>query len=361
MKKIIINLKTKSYPITISSGLLKNFNAFWPLKKGDQAMIITNEILAPIYLDNIKNILEKNFIKLDCIIISDGEKFKNLSTANTIFTELITKMHGRDTTLIALGGGVIGDLTGFVAATYQRGVRFIQIPTTLLSQVDASVGGKTAVNHVYGKNMIGVFYQPDSVLIDLDFLKTLPLRQLKSGIAEVIKYGIIIDSKFFSWIEQNIDLLLSLNNSTVEYCVNRCCKIKSSIVSTDEHELNIRMILNLGHTYGHAIETFMKYHHDWLHGEAISVGIMMASKASLLMNKINDNDFFRIKILLDKIGLPIKGPSKMTVEDYFVSMKHDKKVISNVLRIVLPMKIGKAKVFNNLKKSLISKSIQYCM
>lgn len=360
MKKILIKLKTKNYHIVISNNLIKNFEFFFPLKKNDQAMIVTNQILAPLYLDKIKKTLEKNYIKLDYVIIPDGEKFKNLSTANIIFTELINKMHGRDTTLIALGGGVIGDLTGFVAATYQRGVRFIQIPTTLLSQVDASIGGKTAVNHAYGKNMIGAFYQPDSVLIDLNFLNTLPIRELKSGIAEVIKYGIITDYEFFAWIEENYQLLLSLNNDAIKHCIIRCCEIKSLIIQKDEHESGIRMILNLGHTYGHAIETFMEYK-NWLHGEAISVGMIMASRASFLMNKISKNNFYRIKTLFEKIGLPIKGPSNMTVEDYLFNMKHDKKVLSNSLRMILPTKIGKAEIFNNLKKDLILQSIKDCI
>lgn len=361
MKKIVIKLKTKSYTITVSSGLLKTFNSFWPLKKGNKVMIVTNQILAPIYLDKIKNILENNFIKVDCVIIPDGEQFKNLSTANIIFTELLNKMHGRDTTLIALGGGVIGDLTGFVAATYQRGVKFIQIPTTLLAQVDASIGGKTAVNHICGKNMIGVFYQPDSVLIDTDFLKTLSLREVQSGMAEIVKYGIIMDSSFFAWIEKNISLVLSLDDSAIEYCINRCCEIKASVVTNDEYEIGMRMILNLGHTYGHAIETFMQYSKNWLHGEAISVGMVMASRASLLINKISNNDFYRIKSLLKKIGLPIKGPEIMTVQDYLCSMMHDKKVMDNQLRLVLPVEIGKAKVFNNLKKEIIIQSIEYCI
>lgn len=358
MKKITINCKNKKYTINISSGLISNLNDLLFFDEKDKVMIVTNKTLSIIYLNKIKNILEKNGAKIDFIVIPDGEKFKSLSTADTIFTELLHKMYNRDSTLIALGGGVIGDLTGFVAATYQRGIKFIQIPTTLLSQVDASIGGKTGVNHVNGKNMIGVFHQPESVIIDLNFLYTLPLRELKSGIAEVIKYSIIFDEKFFIWIEKNIDLLLSLNKYALEYCVMRCCELKAQAVEKDEKELNSRMVLNLGHTYGHAIETFMGYNGDWLHGEAISVGMIMAAHASFLINKISKNDFNRIVTLISKIGLPTKGPNGMLVENYIFNMMHDKKVISNKIRMILPVKIGKVKIFDNLNKELIIKSIK---
>lgn len=361
MKKITVKLKHFKYIIQIASGLSNNFNTFSILKKNDKVMIITNEKLASIYLKLIKNMFNHNRIKINYIIIPEGEKFKNLSTANLIYTKLIKKMHGRDTILISLGGGVINDLTGFVAATYQRGVKLIHIPTTLLAQVDASIGGKTAVNHNDGKNMIGVFYQPNSVIIDTDFLNTLPKREIKSGMAEIIKYGIIFDENFFSWIEKNINELIILNNKLITECIYRCCIIKSKIVQMDENDKNIRMILNLGHTYGHAIETFMKYNGSWLHGEAISVGIAMASRASYLIKKINIYDFNRIIALLKKAGLPTTGPKNMKVNDYLNIIMHDKKVISNKLRIILPIKIGKADVFSNINKEIIYQSIQDCI
>lgn len=285
MEKVTVTLGERSYPITIASNLFKHADAFLPLKAGQRVMIVTNETLAPLYLQNVQNTLEAQGLLVDAIILPDGEQYKSLFIMNDVFTALLEKHHGRDTTLIALGGGVIGDLTGFAAASYQRGVRFIQVPTTLLSQVDSSVGGKTAVNHPLGKNMIGAFYQPTSVIIDLDCLKTLPKRELSSGLAEVIKYGIILDYSFFCWLEENIDELMTLDNTAMGYCIRRCCELKAQVVAADEKEMSgLRAQLNLGHTFGHAIEAEMGYG-VWLHGEAVSAGMVMAARTAELAGK----------------------------------------------------------------------------
>ena len=279
MERITVTLGERSYPITIAAGLFNDPASFLPLKAGDQAMLVTNETLAPLYLDRVRHLLEQAGVKVDSVILPDGEQYKSLTVLDTVFTALLQKPHGRDTTLLALGGGVVGDLTGFAAASYQRGVRFIQIPTTLLSQVDSSVGGKTAVNHPLGKNMIGAFYQPASVVVDLDCLKTLPARELASGLAEVIKYGIILDGEFFTWLEENMDALLRLDGQAMAYCIRRCCELKAEVVAADERETGLRALLNLGHTFGHAIEAEMGYG-NWLHGEAVAAGMVMAARAS---------------------------------------------------------------------------------
>ena len=269
------------------------------------------------------------------------------------------KPHGRDTTLIALGGGVIGDLTGFAAASYQRGVRFIQVPTTLLSQVDSSVGGKTAVNHPLGKNMIGAFYQPASVVIDLNCLTTLPPRELASGLAEVIKYGIILDGEFFTWLENNLDALLALDETAMAWCIRRCCELKAEVVSADEHEHGVRALLNLGHTYGHAIEAHMGYG-NWLHGEAVSAGMVMAARTAERLGQFSTADTDRIIKLLTRAGLPVTGPASMDAEAYLPHMLRDKKVLAGKLRLVLPLAIGKAEVRSGVTHDIVLAAINDC-
>lgn len=360
MKTIIVSFKRKKCPIYISYDLINTFNFNILSLKDHKVMIVTNDKVANLYLNKIFNHLKQYFKIINHIIIPDGENFKNLSTANMIFTELLKKLYGRNTILISLGGGVIGDLTGFVASTYQRGVKFFQIPTTLLSQVDASIGGKTGVNHLLGKNMIGSFYQPNLVLIDPIFLKSLEKREIISGMAEIIKYGIIYDLNFFIWLEENISLILDLNKSFIEKCIYKCCDIKIKIVKKDENELGIRSLLNLGHTYGHAIETFTNYNKTWLHGEAVSVGIIMSSYTSLIMHKLKKEDFMRIYRLLIKSKLPIKGPKEMKPEDYLNIMARDKKIKNNLIRLVLPLSIGKAKIFEIIDSNILLKSIQFC-
>lgn len=357
MEQLKVILGKRSYPISIGSGIIQEDNIFWPLKPGDQAMLVTNKTLANLLKDKVLYHLRKSGIKIDQVILSDGEQYKTLNEMELVISALLEKKHARDTTLIALGGGVIGDLTGFAASVYQRGVRFIQIPTTLLSQVDASIGGKTSVNHLLGKNMIGCFWQPSSVIIDIDCLKTLPYNELVSGMAEVIKYAIIFDEMFFSWLEENIEAVLSLNHKAMAYCIKKCCKLKAQLISLDEREKNFRALLNLGHTYGHAIEVHAGYG-NWLHGEAISVGIVMAARTSELLGYLNTVDFKRILMLLKRIGLPVKGPKNMSAASYIPHMMRDKKVISGEIRLVLPLTIGKAEIYSNIDKNVILTAIK---
>lgn len=361
MEKVTVTLDERSYPITIAPGLYDQTDAFWPLTAGQRAMIVTNETLAPIYLGKIKQLLESSGIKVDSIILPDGEQYKSLFIMNDVFTALLEKHHNRDTTLIALGGGVIGDLTGFAAASYQRGVRFIQVPTTLLSQVDSSVGGKTAVNHPLGKNMIGAFYQPASVIIDLDSLKTLPKRELSSGLAEVIKYGIILDDNFFSWLEDNIDALMKLDDKAMAYCIRRCCELKAQVVAADEKETSgLRALLNLGHTFGHAIEAEMGYG-VWLHGEAVSAGMVMAAKTAELIGNFTPKQTQRVIALLERAQLPVTGPTEMSPDDYLPHMMRDKKVMGGKLHLVLPTAIGQAEVRSDVNAQTVINAISSCM
>lgn len=361
MEKLKVILGERSYPISIAFGLLNSPEAFLPLKSGDYAMIVTNKTLHSIYSTRVKSTLTKMGVKVDEIILPDGEQYKTLTILNTVFTALLEKNHPRSTTLIALGGGVIGDLTGFAAACYQRGVCFIQAPTSLLSQIDSSVGGKTAVNHPLGKNMIGAFYQPISIIIDLDSLKTLPARQFSSGLAEIIKYSIILDYDFFRWLEKNISKLFEFDEKTISYCIRHCCELKAEIIAIDEKEINgKRVLLNLGHTFGHAIETELGYGF-WLHGEAVAAGIVMAAKAAELICQFNNNDTQRILNLLRQANLPTKGPAKMAAEAYLPHMMKDKKVVNNKLHLVLPKSIGNAELYPNISHEIVLKAIKQCL
>ncbi|XBC40708.1 MAG: 3-dehydroquinate synthase [Buchnera aphidicola (Nurudea yanoniella)] len=359
MKTLEVALNDRTYKIKIGSSVFKREKMLFPLKSGNKVMLITNDVVSKIWKDDIFHYLDKFEIKKDFIILPDGEKTKNINFMEDIISELIKKFHGRDTTLIALGGGVIGDITGFVASVYQRGVPFIQIPTTLLSQVDAAIGGKTSINHPLGKNMIGSFWQPTSVIIDLDFLSTLPRSQLISGMAEVIKYAIIFDRDFFSWLENNVDFILELDVNTMLYCIQKCCKIKKLIVEQDEREYGSRALLNLGHTYGHAIETYLGYG-TWLHGEAVAVGIIMAAETSFLLGMLDICDKYRIINLIKKIGLPTTGPKNMNFDTYYSYFLRDKKVFSEVIRLILPVSIGKSIIYPNVKKSILISAINNC-
>jgi len=360
MEKIIVSLKGRNYPIVISDGLFNNSIHFWPLKRGDNVMLITSFTVASLYLEIIKELLIRLGVKVNQIILPDGEKYKSLSTVDHVITSLLKNYYNRNSILIALGGGVIGDLTGFIASIYQRGIRLIQIPTTLLSQVDSSVGGKTAVNHLLGKNMIGSFYQPVSVIIDVNCLKTLSHREFSSGLAEVIKYSIIFDIDFFSWLEENLDSLIKKESKALSYCIRRCCQIKANIVAIDEKEHNVRALLNFGHTYGHAIEAHVGYG-NWLHGEAIAVGMMMAIMASYRLGYFSNTELDRVKSLLLRAGLPINGPIKMIPENYFSYMIRDKKVINNNICLILPLKIGEGKICTSVSIDIIKSSILDCI
>ena len=339
-QSINVDLGERSYPIHIGSGQILQAG-IGQYVQGKKVLIVSNETIAPLYLQSILDQLQDK--QVDQVILKDGEQYKNLDNLNLIFTQLIEKHHDRKTTLIALGGGVVGDMTGFAAASYQRGVPFIQIPTTLLSQVDSSVGGKTAVNHALGKNMIGAFYQPQAVIIDTDTLATLPQREFCAGMAEVIKYGLISDEGFFQWLEENVEALLQRDHLALATAIERSCLNKAKVVSADETEQGIRAILNLGHTFGHGIETFQKYT-GLLHGEAVAVGMVMAAELSVLSGALNPEDVERIKALIAAFLLPIAPPEDMQADDFMALMVRDKKVLDGQLRLVLLERIGRATV-----------------
>ena len=342
MRKLAVNLGARSYPIYIGSGLLHQADLVTPHLAGSQVMVITNETVAPLYLESLTRTLA-NADRLDTVILPDGERFKNLDTWNTIFDALLAARHNRKTTLVALGGGVVGDMAGFAAACYQRGVAFIQVPTTLLSQVDSSVGGKTGVNHALGKNMIGAFHQPNCVLIDTDVLESLPVRELSAGLAEVIKYGLIADSDFFDWLEANMGRLIDRQPEALVYAIERSCQIKAEVVAADEREGGVRAILNLGHTFGHAIETVQGYG-NWLHGEAVGAGMMMACRLSVRLGWLPVEMADRAEALIVAAGLPSEPPPTMTKADFLQNMAVDKKVLDGRLRLVLLKGCGEAVV-----------------
>lgn len=355
MKTLEVRLPDRSYPIYIGESVLADIDLYH-LKPEQRVLIVTNVTIAPFYLEHIKKVLEKNGIRVDTLIVDDGEQFKNEKTWLHILTTMLEQHHTRKSTLIALGGGVIGDVTGFAASCYQRGINFIQIPTTLLSQVDSSVGGKTAINHALGKNMIGTFYQPKSVIIDILTLKTLHPKEFSAGLAEVIKYGIILDAEFFEWLEQNINDLIALKSDALQYCIYKCCELKAKIVAEDETEQGRRVILNLGHTFGHAIEAEMGYG-NWLHGESVAIGMIMAANTARLLGKFDPTDVDRIIHLLVKANLPTHKPTTMSIESYIPHMLRDKKVMTNEIRLVLPTKIGSADVFDLIDTECIKSAI----
>jgi len=350
MERLTVDLGARSYPIYIGDGVFNHSDALTNAITTNKVVVISNETVAPIYLEQVQ-ILLSNY-QFDSVILPDGEEFKTLDTLNEIFTALLQENCGRDTTLIALGGGVIGDMVGFAAACYQRGIPFIQIPTTLLSQVDSSVGGKTAVNHPLGKNMLGAFYQPNAVLIDTLCLNTLPKRELSAGMAEVIKYGIIYDADFFTWLEDNMSALMSLDTKALTYAIYRCCEIKAEIVAIDEKEQGLRALLNLGHTFGHAIEAEMGYG-VWLHGEAVAAGMMMAAQTSEHMGLLNNDQVARIADLLVAADLPLFAPKEMDFSAFMKHMKRDKKVLNGQLRFILPTSVGKADVVANVTENTL--------
>jgi len=339
MKTININLEKRSYPIYVGEGLLENYDLFKKHIPNKKVAIITNDKVASLYLQKISNTLlaEKDIIP---IVLPDGESFKNFETLNLIYDALLTNQANRQITLIALGGGVIGDITGYAAATFMRGVDFIQVPTTLLSQVDSSVGGKTGINHPLGKNMIGAFYQPKCVIADINVLDTLLDKELSAGLAEVIKYGLIRDSAFFSWLESNIKGIIERDHQLLIETVVRSCQNKADIVESDEFESGIRAILNLGHTFGHAIENASGYG-KWLHGEAVATGIIMAAYLSEQMGWLTKEENHRIKSLILDANLPI-NPPEITKQKFLDLMQLDKKTKDDQINLVLQQGIGKA-------------------
>ncbi|MCL7461808.1 3-dehydroquinate synthase [Pseudomonas sp. NW5] len=341
MRTLNVDLGERSYPIFIGTGLLDCAECFSPYIAGRQVAVVTNETVAPLYLQRLLATLEG--YQVTPIVLPDGEAFKNWETLQLIFDGLLEVRHDRRTTLIALGGGVIGDMTGFAAACYQRGVDFIQVPTTLLSQVDSSVGGKTGINHPLGKNMVGAFYQPKAVVIDTATLATLPARELSAGLAEVIKYGLICDEPFLTWLEQHMDALRALDGEAIAEAVERSCAAKARVVNADERESGVRATLNLGHTFGHAIETEMGYG-TWLHGEAVGAGTVMALELSQRLGWIDAPARDRGIRLLGRAGLPLVPPASMSPEDFLRHMAVDKKVLDGQLRLVLLRGLGEAVV-----------------
>lgn len=340
MQTLTVSLADRSYPIHIGNGLLGQVDLILPHLKRKQVAIVSNITVAPLYMHALAQPLRDAGVSVIEIILPDGEAYKNNDTLQIIYDHLLQNRCERNTTLIALGGGVIGDLTGYAAATYLRGVPFIQVPTTLLSQVDSSVGGKTGINHPLGKNMIGAFYQPKLVLADIDTLKTLPQRELSAGVAEVIKYGLIRDADFFDWLETNMSALMTLDPAVASYAIYRSCQNKAEVVAADEHEQGERALLNLGHTFGHAIENAMGYG-VWLHGEAVATGTVMAADLSQRMGWLNATEVQRIKAILQAAKLPLDAPD-FGAEEYLRLMQMDKKVSDGRIRLILQQGIGKA-------------------
>jgi len=354
MKILNVELGDRSYPIYIGSDLLEDPKIITSHIKTKTICIVSNTTVSKLYLENIKNLLDD--YQVVEAIIDDGEEFKNYDSLNHIYTKLLKNQCNRDTTILALGGGVVGDIAGYAAASFLRGIPFIQIPTTLLAQVDSSVGGKTGINHVLGKNMIGAFYQPQAVVIDLNVLKTLEKRQISAGLAEVIKYGLIWDKDFFEYLEKYIDNLKNLDFEHLENIIFRSCEIKAKVVSEDEKESGIRAILNLGHTFGHAIENCLGYG-EWLHGEAVGCGMVLAAKMSLAQRWLSESEFSRIKELISQANLPIEKPN-IDYEDFIGAMKLDKKNKDREIYLVLQEGIGKAIVTNKYSSNTLDEIIK---
>ncbi len=338
MQTLTVQLGERSYPIHIGSGLLRGGTQLRTAVGRHDVLLVSNVTVAPLYAGLVKSALAAN--RIIEVVLPDGEQHKTLATASRIFDVMITNRLGRDAVVVALGGGVIGDLAGFVAACYQRGVDFVQLPTTLLAHVDSSVGGKTAVNHPGGKNLIGAFHQPIAVVSDTDLLATLPDRELRAGLAEVIKYGLICDAGFFAWLEQNIDALLARDAAALQRAIYRSCEIKAEVVGRDEREQGDRALLNLGHTFGHAIESATGYV-DWLHGEAVATGMLVAADMSARLEHLSDADVVRIRRLLERAGLPTRAP-QIGAASARGFMRIDKKVKAGRVRLVLLERIGQA-------------------
>jgi len=346
---LTVELGDRSYPIVIGKGLIESGYDLSPHITGGGCMVVSNETVAPLYLEGLRKCLPAESINSH--LLPDGEAFKTMETAESILDELVRGRSGRDTTVVALGGGVVGDIAGFAAACYMRGVAFIQVPTTLLSQVDSSVGGKTGINHSGGKNLIGAFHQPRAVLIDTDTLSSLPDRELKAGLAEVIKYGAIVDTAFFDWLENNMSALLNRDADALIHAIHRSCEIKAQVVAEDEREAGKRALLNFGHTFGHAIENSLGYG-EWLHGEAIAAGMLMAARMSGIATEAQQ----RLKELVEAAGLPIAPPHVGSTR-LREAMQLDKKVKANKLRFVLLHSLGDAYVSADYDESMLDEAL----
>ena len=351
MHTLHVDLGERSYPIYIGRDLFSDSQLLSQHVPGGQVVVVSNETVAPLYVDRVLAALGERQLVTE-VVLPDGEQHKNLDTLNTIFDRVMADGHNRSTTFVAVGGGVVGDITGFAAACYQRGVNFVQVPTTLLAQVDSSVGGKTAVNHPLGKNMIGAFYQPQAVLIDIDTLHTLPPRELSAGIAEVLKYGLIRDADFYAWLREQLPRLLAREEAPLAEAIERSCAIKAEVVAADEREGGLRAILNLGHTFGHAIETAQGYG-SWLHGEAVATGMLLALQLSAARGSIPAAEVDELRALLLAARLPVDAPEDMSADDFLALMMRDKKVIDGRLRLVLLDAIGAASVVDDATESEI--------
>jgi len=349
MSVLRVELDERSYPIYIDTGLLSK-SLLSKHIRSKRICLVSNDIVYPLYSETVKAQLSD--YEIDEIILPDGEAEKSLANFEVIMSHLLANGHGRDSTLVALGGGVIGDITGFAAACYQRGIDFIQIPTTLLSQVDSSVGGETAVNHPLGKNMIGAFYQPKAVIIDINTLKTLPLREFNAGMAEVIKYGILGNKNFFIWLEEHSEKIKLGEPTTLAKMVEFCCQSKADIVAADETEAGVRALLNLGHTFGHAIEADQGYG-KWKHGEAVATGMVLASKLAVAMNLLEVSELRRIESLIETFDLPLLAPKNMGFNEFICHMRRDKKNLAGQLRFIIPTAIGKSEIRDDVTEDML--------
>ena len=355
MIELNVDLGERSYPILIGSGVLGRPEILAPFVDGNQALVVTNRTVAPLYLDALRAALGE--VPTDVFELEDGERFKTLDSYSQIIDALMEKRHNRSTTLVALGGGVVGDIAGFVAATYQRGVACIQVPTTLLAQVDSSVGGKTAVNHPRGKNMVGAFHQPRCVLADTDTLATLPEREYRAGLAEVLKYGVIRDETFFAWMEAHVDNLLNREARALAHAVRVSCATKAEVVARDERESGLRAILNFGHTFGHAIETLTGYE-QLLHGEAVAIGMVLAADCSVRHGLLAEAEASRIRQALSTLGLPVEAPPGVEAAAMLDAMAVDKKAVDGRIRLVLPRCIGEVIVTGEIERKALQATVQ---
>ena len=350
MIELEVDLGERSYPILIGAGLLRQAGILGPHLRGNQAMVVTSQTVAPLYLEALRAAVGD--VRTDVFELEDGERFKTLESYSRILDALMERRHNRSTTIVALGGGVVGDIAGFAAATYQRGVSCIQVPTTLLAQVDSSVGGKTAVNHPLGKNMIGAFHQPNCVLADTDTLATLPDREYRAGLAEVLKYGVIWDESFFSWLEAGATALLSRDTDAVAHAVRTSCATKAQVVAADEREGGLRAILNFGHTFAHAIETLTGYE-QLLHGEAVAIGMAMAADCSVRHGLLAERDASRVLAAIRELGLPAEIPPGIGSAAMLDAMAVDKKAVDGRIRLVLARRIGEAVVVADIDRSAL--------
>ncbi|HEX7037638.1 MAG TPA: 3-dehydroquinate synthase [Pseudomonadales bacterium] len=355
MRTVQVELGERSYPIHIGERLLGRAGLLDTHLRGRQIAVVSNDVVAPLYLDALRKTLGGEH-QVDVFLMKDGEQHKSLESYAALMDFLLERHHERSTTVLALGGGVVGDLAGFAAATFQRGVDFVQVPTTLLAQVDSSVGGKTAVNHPRGKNMIGAFHQPRCVLADIGVLGTLPAREYRAGLAEVVKYGVIHDAAFFGWLEAHTEALARREADSLLHAVQRSCEIKAEVVAADERESGLRALLNFGHTFGHAIETLTGYR-QWLHGEAVAAGMVMAADLSVRQRLCDRADARRIRALLERLGLPVRPP-ELPADEMLTAMSHDKKVLDGRLRLVLAERLGRARVTDRVEPAALHATLR---